>query len=735
MASRIPTPSEVQPHGDAIPLNDLFFFEKKPARSQQSCSVEHWTKPQKIRHGSPHGPVQYERRKTMADTYSKQEITRINAIVIKSDSTDENIINNQRNVIFDDIQVFIDAGLSQEMFKREPDGMFSVLVCVEDDFIGNIPNGNAQFSFISSRKSLLDKFFGGGFPRVYYVKNKNATNSLRKLLETLYIPNQESVVARKIFANRYANLLAENIALKEKLDALSHQHGIVHPVQESQDPVIIELPKSCERTYFSLVGEMVSISEHEKRFRISISQMSFLFKDPITMEYICDPVILNGNVYDKSSITKWLSKSNIDPLNGIVLEGEIKLIPFLALRYILLCSEFFDDDNIIYHSVPQDPRFASYVGENFPLIYCKNPVVTQDVFRLVPKWNGNFLSVFDNMYLLNLYAIPKNFCQKEYAFCDFTLCKEGTTFVDGCRFINCLLPQWMQEKYDAESNIRYFYPQELLFTDAKTGDFISMRDTKSIYITQKGYIIHARHKEIYPDAVPLYAIQDKLTDCVIESKIEMMQHNFSPVFHEHTSFELDRSLYCDPYTFCDNDELIDKTISATGNSPLLTSNVEPADLRVRATSPVDKIRSRIVELARLFDTDESYYKSLTKISEHITPEHLTMGSTYLQSERQLLGIPFFAEISTYSKDLSFMQMENKTFSKIEFKDSFFVRADLRNTKFIECSFSLCYFIGANLSGTKFIDCKFTDCEHAFLDVITDNETSFDRFVKHKLMLL
>jgi hypothetical protein len=89
------------------------------------------------------------------------------------------------------------------------------------------------------------------------------------------------------------------------------------------------------------------------------------FTDPISYEYMTDPVVINGNVYDRTTISKWLTISNMDPLTGVTIINPT-ICPFNMLRYILYAVED-RGDVFAYYSIPTSRYQAQVIARYMPM--------------------------------------------------------------------------------------------------------------------------------------------------------------------------------------------------------------------------------------------------------------------------------------------------------------------------------------------------------------------------------
>jgi hypothetical protein len=240
------------------------------------------------------------------------------------------------------------------------------------------------------------------------------------------------------------------------------------------------------KTYTSLIKLDVEISSFEVVQYIDPDTLSFL-KDPLTFEYIQDPVIFNNNIYDRKSIETWLTKSKRDPFTNLPVEY-VDLIPFHVMRYLLLCLEEDNVNNcLIYHSVPQNPVFAQFLGKNFPLRIIDEPIQREFICK---QFSENSLAPYDYMYTPDPQIFVEDQKQKiilqgqTYTNCDLSSILENDIVIPpDVKFVNCFMPLWFEDKNQCTSNIQHFAPVDLLVLCSRTCKLL-----KKFYITLEGYL-------------------------------------------------------------------------------------------------------------------------------------------------------------------------------------------------------------------------------------------------------
>jgi U-box domain len=455
------------------------------------------------------------------------------------------------------------------------------------------------------------------------------------------------------------------------------------------------------RTYPSLTGIRVRVDRHEQSFPLPKKSWDLLLKDPISHEYITDPVVFQNVIYDRTTITRWFRTSNIDPATGSpVVADTIKLIPFLALKYLLYCLEDVSgngpDNNqeyLIYHSVITEPYLACYLAEHIPIV--KHPILKLSAKAYMKK----ALKEYRN----------DNFKWNSHSFVDMSKLPVTTELARNAQYTNCIVPQWILDKFGGivNNNLRHLTPMEILLSCSITGNII----TDTVYLTPSGYMVSwssqalpntnsmiantllERLNDVKPSqGIPVNLLGNRIRECLNWDQGIVVRN--VPVVYTYYYFPSDNN----------------------------------KDSPIPIRTPDHRIYERLVEIRKMILVDPSYVTAIAKLSTLATVDNIKMGcgqggNCPLTIQRRQLGIPFVIDQSSniYGLDLSLLDLSGRTFTNISFKDYHFVGTNCKGTRFVKCGFMICPFIGANLEGAIFEECSFTESP-AFLGATKDDKT-------------
>lgn len=477
----------------------------------------------------------------------------------------------------------------------------------------------------------------------------------------------------------------------------------------------MELLEKSRPTYNSLAGVPVRISKYEARSYLPKKQWDPFLTDPISHDYLVDPVVFRDNIYDRATLTSWLRRSNLDPMTQSPIESQdLKLVPFLALKYLLHCLEDTDKDYLIYHSVPSEPYFACYLMSQFPI----KSTLSYGTFA-APNINRSILKLSAKAYMERVLKsglgregkpIMETRKYSSFAFIDFThLPPDGVLPVNSV-FKNCVVPDWVLEKFGGiiETNLRHLSPYELLLSDVVSGAVVR----HEIFLTPDGYTV-SRASQALPSTNS--SIGDTLlgrldrvkphTSIPICRLLERIVEAIGDVCFIYRTVPM---VYCDIY--------------------FVSEKTPTPGIAIR--SPAEHTHQRMKEIQALFTADPSYAIALAKLSALATVENVKMGcgrgmQCPLTTLRQDLNVPFLIDQSgnTYGLDLSFLDLSWKIFSDCEFKDYCFVGANLRRTTFRKCRFFYPSFVGADMRDITFDACDFNYCPE-FLGITTNGNERF-----------
>jgi len=154
--------------------------------------------------------------------------------------------------------------------------------------------------------------------------------------------------------------------------------------------------------YTSLTGNKVERYENESIEIYKKEDLEFMFLDPISLEYLREPVYFNDHVFSRETISRWFREHDRDPMtNEIITLKEICLFPFNLINYLLYAFEE-KDDKLIFHSPPNCLKFAQTLGK-----YMIN-VNSENVHQLsVLSHKDKFKIENNNIKYINTFSLKK----------------------------------------------------------------------------------------------------------------------------------------------------------------------------------------------------------------------------------------------------------------------------------------------------------------------------------------
>lgn len=462
-------------------------------------------------------------------------------------------------------------------------------------------------------------------------------------------------------------------------------------------------------SYICLTGEEVHLHEDESIFSYDKNMLAPYLTCPISQTWICDPVVVNGNIYDSSSVKQWLATSNIDPLTGEEWPQELILFKFNLLKFLLYMFEE-RDETLIFHSCPNTLRYAQDLGEYLPV---QKSNLCEEYFSREPFTVTKTYDFKDQN--LSVTAI-----MRQYVFKSPTVLNDRTIYCHdlrncnaqlvNCKLVNCLCSPSDLTDCSIVDNIRCYTLEDYLFTNPFTGT--SWDD--SVYLTRKGYMLPKGINETkiigYTSDSREEYIRTKQSSQATE--ITKIVNGFRDLLKPKNILEITPSF--ESYWY-----------------PRFVRKIPPIDIVLRTRSKEELVYERIVFMKQHIETHKHLSTALTKVADLVTNE--TMKKDYgtnnclLKNARERMGLPFLIDqdSNTYGKDLSLLNLSNRTFTSLSLKDYSFSGCTFHNTKFINCEFMGCCFVGANLSRCTFSNCKFLSCRR-FYKTIASPRTEFIR---------
>lgn len=457
--------------------------------------------------------------------------------------------------------------------------------------------------------------------------------------------------------------------------------------------------------YTSLSGEKVKIYPEEKIFEYSKEDLQDLLSCPISFEWLQNPVVYNGNVYEYKNIKEWLDKSNTDPITRQEVSGEQKFYPFNLLKFIMYAMEE-DKDKLKFHSPPNSIMFAHEIGSTLPVAHYQNNYNHMEFGFAMDNNPYNYDKIQDisilGYYTHGVFDSPKVF--KGMSLDRFAI----TDTYQDVKFENCYLTNVypMERVWEMSKNCKIIYNLQnyslvdYLFTSQITGKRLNEGD---IFLSDHGHTIDTSFLEykgtrrtfvhgsyyingiLSTEWVPIKTIMTKFQSALNYKCMGGSQKIFEP------SFENFRN-----------------------NGVFQTRCTEPIKYRVDIGSFGQKIYQRLEYIKEFIqNSDES--NILEQLSEQITNDNIgeICNSCKYCCEQNIVnkfksdhGIPFIDQQSTLSSpdfgllNISFLELKKCTLKYIRFSGS-----RLKHTKFIDCKVDNCCFTGCDLTKTRFINCR------------------------------
>lgn len=487
--------------------------------------------------------------------------------------------------------------------------------------------------------------------------------------------------------------------------------------------------------YTSLAGQQVKIMEDEKTFIYPKTLLEPLFTDPISKEWLRDPVVLNGNLYDRDSISKWLRISNIDPLTGEDIIGSVRFFPFNIIKFIMYSLEEREEE-LVFHSPLNSILFAHFYGTVLPFesyTRVNDWTIHTETKRKMFKYSN--VQQFAPELSTSITSFFKEFeCEldsiefKNESFCNVYFKKLDNVSFLNCSFTNCFPIEEIKKKScpncTFESDLAHFSLEDYLFTDIFTGKQI---DFDNIKISESGYIFKPDLMLEHLDAVKTKK-EGKCSSpfCRPHPKERFIDKNFTN--KENTSAKVILGGFKDVLDTVQQ-RFIEPVSwdSYNGSIAFKEPVVDTIEVRSQAERVYEKVQSILSNL------DESTKKGFLKLSSMVNTESIKEAdapayfNSNLMKMRKILSLPFLVdqESNTYGQDFSFLTLSGKTITNCAMKDFIFAGADLQNTIFVKCSFMECCFVSCDLRGTTFVDCEF-NYEREFYKTLSNSNTNFIR---------
>lgn len=472
--------------------------------------------------------------------------------------------------------------------------------------------------------------------------------------------------------------------------------------------------------YMSINGHRVTGSSGSRSYivRYPLDLMD-QFICPITQNVFKYPVYLcaSGSIYDRDSIIKWLSESNVDPLSGIVVpEGKIQYIPVLNFFLASLCLEKTDSE-LIYHPPHGDIltllTFASYL--------CSRHQIKPEVFEKDSLINISTYAKSNNDSVINLDF--DDYCSKSLI--PYTNKKSSQLKAITLEEILCICPI---TKRSMRQNT--MLSKQGMVVHKKVAEIQPLEISREMTLSgfHKLFECSGTKNVVKCDGIfnVLQSSGDSLNDSLNDFEIVYDPDSIRSVDHlmdynlitEHRIIDILNTRY-EPY-FNDSG-LFRIFIKTQGNQyfdihidPFLecTSTHQIIYQKFKKFNPLDSLNAKkLVKLnqyvnnnkVRIFDT-----WTLTGSEDGILESH---GFSLLKMRHRLCFDTYASEDSLYGGDLSYLTLSNCSYKNKIFKSHYFVGTQFNNVIFTDCHFEWCIFIGVDVSDKstlRFNKCHFSD---------------------------
>lgn len=488
-----------------------------------------------------------------------------------------------------------------------------------------------------------------------------------------------------------------------------------------------------QSAYVCLAGHKVHYTPHNCIIETyQKHNLAIYFIDPISQDYMSDPVVVNGNVFDRKNIQKWLSVSNIDPLSGELLENkDLVLFPFNMLKYILYSIED-KGDFFAYYSTPTSLRYCQDIADYLPIgKYKRNPKFFLGDYPRSFACNDMGMCSYDGMHLGAWQhmrnpelSFPIKHIESMHEVCLRYLSRHGVIY-DKLKLNSC------------SDNLAYLSLEKLLFVDIFTS---SARKGDDIFLSKTGHMIPSSvfdSKIMHEDNNNSKKIE--YINCVIDCDTPLpgFLGNARPIVdfvgtQSVKKISIKRwlsNLYTDLSPIPNNLQINNTCFDSYDlNEAFGCITAGKSNNTIQIRSSVEIIYKKMVEIQR--DLTKENKKAIHKLSTMVTNDAIkkkNSGKSFgceLMNFRNDLGIPSLIAHTFWGKDFSFLDLSDKMFSLNGcIKDYFFVGCTLQRTIFHQCKFYSCCFVGADMSGCTFIECEFV-CAKQFYQTIADPKMKF-----------
>lgn len=450
-----------------------------------------------------------------------------------------------------------------------------------------------------------------------------------------------------------------------------------------------------------------------------------LFTDSVSLDMMLRPIYLpcSKQIYDQTTISKWLATSNKDPLTGINIEtGKLTYVPVIPYFVAMLCLEsvgdklYFHKPNmhiidllIIGYNLFNRSKFCSADKVN---IECKDGVYEA---QIIPTLDQKYVYLRSEFYVRECTVDKK----LDYSVMTYPL---YNIHVNGLSKDSTVLNV---------NNIQYTY--DILLSDILTRCPFSGRIFESACITSRGIFIHQNMpNDIDIPNLMEYRDPRRLISAISKSTRDsnnvVKLHKFTEFFERKNSekkFVIDWTNEQGEMIEYKNLENLEKINfnNVQFNSVLVNyfyiqpiSELPDGDM-IHCTSTDIVIYEKYLKVKNNVDKHVQ-----DKISEYVNSKECTFETRDDKKEnkvttlRRLFKYPTFydddhdAYFTIMGGDYSLLNIKNKEIYDVHLKHCWFVGSTFEHVIFQDCRFSACKFIGTELiTDIIFINCQFDDC--------------------------
>lgn len=489
--------------------------------------------------------------------------------------------------------------------------------------------------------------------------------------------------------------------------------------------------KKCTKslTYRSVNGFDIYCGKNDVVEECDIKILE-LFTDSVSLDIMQKPIYLpcSKQIYDQTTINKWLATSNKDPLTGITIEtGKLTYIPVIPYFVAMLCLEL--KDNKLYFHKP-NMHMVDLLLRGYHLFYgnkmdyyaehSDHYIECNDGFyrcKIVPTQNQKYVYLRNEFYVCECKVIEKlgekpNICLPCHVYnYDVNGLPQDSKILNVKKTIKSydisLQDILTKCPFSGRTINIALITGKGIFVHPNMPDDIDVRDSMECHVAGILNSVFRVSKWDKANSVKLYKFTD-FFKCKLSDKKFVIEHeNKSDKIIEYPDIsELDELNFNNIYF-----DAVLVNFSFTKWTGIANDN------EIHCKSKDIVIYEKYLKLVDSVDTHVR-----DKISEYANSNECTFkerdGGTEnkIMTIRRLFKYPTFydddndAYFSIMGGDYSLLHIQNKIVYNMHPKQCWFVGTIFEHTIFQDCRFSCCEFIGADLTNDViFINCTFYSC--------------------------